>query len=124
MRQPNPMSDSQLIKRKQAETIVKLFTDPASSFNDRSDYERDVEDVIRVLSPQFEQLNENFESSQIDSFAYDESSEVLQVIFTSGGCYHYFGVEKDKSLEMLEADSKGRFLNKAIKPYYPYAKVH
>jgi hypothetical protein len=46
------------------------------------------------------------ESSIIYAMGYDEQTKTLEVIFTSGGIYRYFGVPKDMYESLLAAESK------------------
>lgn len=61
------------------------------------------------------------ESSSIDSVGYED--EVLEIRFTNGGVYHYFGVPPDVCLDFLKADSKGRYFNRYIRGVYRGQRV-
>ena len=62
------------------------------------------------------------DSSNIEAIGYDEDSEELYVQFLSGGCYIYHKVPSYVFGEMMNAPSKGSFLNREIKGIYSYAK--
>lgn len=62
-------------------------------------------------------------SSNIASIGYDEGSQVLEVEFLSGTVYQYYGVPLNIYEELLQAGSKGRFLNTYIKNAYGYSRV-
>lgn len=125
------MSDLNEIREKQASSIVRgilkyLVNDDVVDFGfleDGSVEENLVEEVIRVLSPQFEDYVDNFESSNIAAYAYDERSEVLQVDFQSGGRYQYFGVEPSVFTELQECESKGKYISGSVKKKFPCGKI-
>jgi hypothetical protein len=56
------------------------------------------------------------ESSSIESVGYED--EILEVHFNNGGVYRYFGVPPEVCLELLKADSKGRFFNHCVRGVY------
>ncbi len=47
------------------------------------------------------------ESSIIYAVGYDEQTETLELVFTSGGLSQYFGVPKEVSARLSAAESKG-----------------
>lgn len=63
------------------------------------------------------------ESSMIQAAGYDEATETLEVVFNSGKTYRYFQVPKDVWEGLLEADSKGSYMNYAVIDCYPYQQV-
>jgi hypothetical protein len=63
------------------------------------------------------------ESSTLATVAYDEGQEVLQLRFRSGAVYEYFGVPAMVHQALLEAPSKGRYFNDAIRGQFPYRMV-
>lgn len=63
------------------------------------------------------------DSSNIDSFGYSETINLLAVQFKTGDLYLYAGVPKQIYQGMVTADSKGSYLNKVVKPHYLCAKV-
>ena len=63
------------------------------------------------------------DSSMIRAVKYDEGKQVLEVWFNSGGVYAYEEVPQEVYDELLEADSKGRFMRDVIIDSYPYYRV-
>ena len=64
-----------------------------------------------------------FDSSNISCLKYDNHSQILEVIFNSGGVYHYFNVPAQVWEDFKRADSKGKYLHEHIKGCYRYSKV-
>jgi hypothetical protein len=62
-------------------------------------------------------------SSNIASIGYDAPSQILEVEFLSGTIYQYFGVPENMYNELMQAGSKGRFLNTYIRNAYGYSRV-
>ena len=62
------------------------------------------------------------DSSNIEAIGYDEDSQELYVQFLSGSCYIYHNVPLDVFEALMNAPSKGSFLNREIKGIYSYAK--
>ena len=62
-------------------------------------------------------------SSNIASIGYDAPSQTLEVEFLSGTIYQYFGVPENMYNELMQAGSKGRFLNTYIKNACGYSRV-
>ena len=62
-------------------------------------------------------------SSNIASIGYDESSQTLEVEFTNGTVYQYYNVAAAVYDELINAPSKGQFLNTYIRNDYPYSRV-
>lgn len=58
------------------------------------------------------------ESSNISAFRYDAAKRVLQIQFHGGRVYGYADVPQNIVDEFASADSKGRYLNSAIKHSY------
>ena len=64
------------------------------------------------------------ESTSIELVGYDEDAQELFVRFRNRGrTYVYFGVPPETYATLLEAPSKGRYLNFEIKPYHRYRRV-
>lgn len=122
-------SDFNLVQLKQAERIVHVLIDylnvdeSTGITSNPEELEKLADMVRRVLNPEFENVNDNFESSNIGAIAYDPVSAVLQVDFNSGNRYHYFGVEEDLADRFEESESKGKFFHKEIRENYAYAKI-
>ena len=62
-------------------------------------------------------------SSNIASIGYDAPSQILEVEFLSGTIYQYYGVPKNIYDRLMQAGSKGRFLNMYISNAYGYSRV-
>jgi hypothetical protein len=62
-------------------------------------------------------------SSELRSVGHDEENLVLEVEFHSGDIYRYFGVPRDLYLNLIAAESKGRFFNKWIRDRHYYQRV-
>jgi lysyl-tRNA synthetase class 2 len=63
------------------------------------------------------------QSSSIAAAGYDPRSRILRVRFVGGDTYDYHRVPAAVFRELLEAPSKGRFVNWQIKPRYAYRRV-
>ncbi len=64
------------------------------------------------------------QSSNLASVGYDPSTSTLEVEFLNGRVYQYFGVPERVYHELMNAASKGSYLDQNIKKgNYPYAKV-
>jgi len=61
-------------------------------------------------------------SSNIASIGYDEGTETLAVEFLNGTVYQYYNVPVNMYEQLMQAASKGRFLNTYIKNAYPYSR--
>jgi hypothetical protein len=62
-------------------------------------------------------------STNIASVGYDEPSETLEVEFINGTVYQYYNVGAALFEQLIQAASKGQFLNAYIKNAYPYSRV-
>jgi len=63
------------------------------------------------------------ESSMIHAVGYDDDARELEVVFNNGGIYRYVDVGKDEYEELLEAESKGRYMRAHIIGVYADYKV-
>lgn len=63
------------------------------------------------------------ESSMVHAVGYDEESQILEVVFNSGGIYRYFNVPEEIYEGLLEAESKGRYMHANVIDLYPYKRV-
>lgn len=68
-------------------------------------------------------IRETVASSNIFSIGYDSMSETLEVEFTSGSVYQYYNINEAFFELLMQAPSKGQFLNTYIKNSYPYSRV-
>lgn len=62
-------------------------------------------------------------SSGVRAVGYEEERKVLYVQFVDGDVYEYYDVPVSDVVELIQAHSIGRFVNKRIKPYYDYLKL-
>lgn len=62
-------------------------------------------------------------SSNIASIGYDETNEILEIEFLSGGIYQYFDVPNYVYDELMDADSHGKYFNAYIKDKYETKKI-
>lgn len=65
------------------------------------------------------------DSSNIEAVCYmaDSNPRELQVRFLNGSTYSYSDVPQEIYEELLNAPSKGSFLNRMIKGVYSYQKI-
>jgi hypothetical protein len=63
------------------------------------------------------------ESTTLATVAYDEARELLQLKFRSQSIYHYLGVPAIVHHALLNAPSKGRYFNQAIRGRFPYKRL-
>ena len=62
------------------------------------------------------------DSSVFTKIGYNETEEILLVVFRdSGMTYEYEGFPKGEWDDFIAADSKGKWYNAEIKPYYDYS---
>lgn len=61
-------------------------------------------------------------SSTLSSVAYDATTRILELQFTSGDVYQYRQVPRYRYTELLNAPSKGTYFNLYIKDRYPFRK--
>ena len=62
-------------------------------------------------------------STNIRSIGYEPQLATLEVEFTSGDVYQYFDVPEHLYQGLMNAASKGQFLNDYIRHSYRYQKV-
>lgn len=64
------------------------------------------------------------DSLSIEAIGYDAEAQELHVRFLkSGETYVYYAVEEWVFAELMQADSKGNYLNTKIKLHYQYGKL-
>jgi len=63
------------------------------------------------------------ESSNLASVGYDPESNILEIEFKNGSIYHYFEVPESRYNALMNASSKGSYLNQSIKRKFPYKLV-
>lgn len=62
-------------------------------------------------------------STAIARYSYSTAEKALYITYISGATYVYRGVPESVFHSMKRAVSKGRFVNKKIKGFFPYEKV-
>lgn len=62
------------------------------------------------------------DSSNIEAIGYDDDHRELHVKFLGGGYYVYHDVPRDVFDSLMNAPSKGSFLNREIKNRYQFTK--
>ena len=62
-------------------------------------------------------------SSSIASVGYEAEVATLEVEFASGAVYRYFAVPTAVHLQLMGAASKGAFLNRFVRDFFPFARV-
>lgn len=63
------------------------------------------------------------QSSNVVAIGYDRPTETLEVEFLKGAVYQYYGVPEHLYNGIMNAPSKGRFLNTCIRDSYPFSRV-
>ena len=54
---------------------------------------------------------------------YDADTQALEVQYNNGGVYQYQGVPQDVFDQLMNAASKGTFINQQIKNSYVFVRV-
>lgn len=62
------------------------------------------------------------DSSNIEAIGYDDDAQELHVRFLSGASYIYHGVPRQIFDDLMQATSKGSFLNREVKSVYGFTK--
>jgi KTSC domain len=62
-------------------------------------------------------------SQALASVGYEPASAVLEVQFTSGGLYRYYGVPAEVHRELMEAGSRGHYFAERIRDRYRYRRL-
>ena len=63
------------------------------------------------------------QSSAVEAVDFEPKGRRLTVTYSGGATYAYSGVAPPTWKRLLAAESKGRFVNREIKPNYPAVKV-
>lgn len=64
------------------------------------------------------------ESEALSSVGYDPARRVLEVEFTSGRVYQYFGVPQHEVERLLRAESRGAYFSERVRDRYEFEQVH
>lgn len=62
-------------------------------------------------------------SSNIAEVGYDTNNRILEILFNSGAVYQYFDVPQQVYDGLMNASSKGGYVNSNVKGHYRYARV-
>ena len=62
------------------------------------------------------------QSSNIKSIGYNPYQHKMEIEFNSGAVYRYKNVPKSEYLNLLSAESKGRYFHKNMRSVYKYRK--
>lgn len=62
-------------------------------------------------------------STKAKSIGYDEATGVLEVEYIKGAIYHYFDVPFELYKRLMNASSKGKFLDQKIEKKYKYKRI-
>ena len=68
-------------------------------------------------------LRQEVNSSELRSVGYELDTSVLEAEFHSGEIYQYLDVPAQLVLELLEAESIGRYFNAHIRSKFKFKKV-
>lgn len=63
------------------------------------------------------------QSSNVAAIGYDEQSQTLEVEFNSGSIYQYYNVPQHLYESLMQAPSKGQFINAYIKNAHAFSRV-
>ena len=63
------------------------------------------------------------ESTTLVTVSYDDARELLQLEFCSRAVYEYFSVPAAVYQSLLDASSKGRYFNQAIRGHFRYRVI-
>jgi hypothetical protein len=63
-------------------------------------------------------------SSQVVSIGFDKEQKILEIEFSSGGVYDYFGVPESLYEEFIRAESLGVFVGTKIRGAFQYSRIH
>ena len=62
------------------------------------------------------------DSSNIEAIGYDDGAQELHVRFLTGASYIYHNVPRQIFDDLIQAPSKGSFVNREVKGVYQYTK--
>ncbi len=63
-------------------------------------------------------------SAMLYAVGYDEQAQTLDVVFNTGGIYRYTGVPPHVYNELLQASSKGRYMQEEVLGRYSFQRLH
>jgi hypothetical protein len=62
-------------------------------------------------------------STSVVAVGYDKAAHALYVEFVDGDTYVYSLVPRSTFEGLMQASSKGSFVNRVVKPRYPYRRM-
>ncbi len=62
-------------------------------------------------------------SSNVASVGYSKRLHALEIEFTRGATYRFFGVPREVYRELMETSSKGHFINENIRGHFRFVRV-
>jgi hypothetical protein len=62
-------------------------------------------------------------SEALTSVGYEPDTSRLEIEFSSGGVYRYYGVPATIHEELMAAESHGRYFAERIRDRFPYRKL-
>ena len=62
-------------------------------------------------------------STVIARITYNPETQILEITYVSGEVYVYYKVPETTYADLMQARSKGRFLNQVIKGAFDYKKL-
>jgi hypothetical protein len=117
-RAPGDLSDAEVVALdEQLRTYRRQLVRKAQSITDwlaqggLSDADTEVSHLLKV------------QSAMLYAIGYDNKTEVLEVVFNSGGIYRYFHVPAHVYRELVEAESKGQYMWTNVFNLYPYVRL-
>jgi hypothetical protein len=66
---------------------------------------------------------EPISSSTIAELGYDETSQVLEIMFNNGRLYQYFEIPRAVFEEFRNSGSVGQYFNSQVRDRYRYARL-
>jgi hypothetical protein len=63
------------------------------------------------------------QSTNVTAIGYDEPSQTLEVEFNTGSVYQYYNVPQHLYDALMQASSKGQFINAYIKNAHSFSRV-
>jgi len=69
-------------------------------------------------------LRTQVQSSNLRSIGYDAETQTLEIEFTSGGVYQYYGVSSATFQGLMNAASHGTYFHQHIKNNYSYHRIN
>lgn len=120
-----PNSEDPLVaKRWSSARIPENYDRVAASWRSQNPKWTYLRVIVNRLPPEeIEQMErESVASSTVVSIGYEPTSNTLEVEFKNG-IYQYYNVPEAIYQQLMESDSKGKFLHAYIKPVYPCSRV-